>query len=349
MQIQRITKTQTFTDKKTSKQNSVLKPLYWTLGTVGGGLVGGYGGYKFGEHLGTKAPMDEVLLSKAQEIETKLATLEKEEPLLASQLEELNSKMKTLLPEVNKAAKEVGDKVYPQLYKEIESPIECNCTPHNSFMIHDKNKTLCESIIERFKTTLKLNCPTKAEIVTITKEGNILGCMEKAQETAQKNGKFTILHILNFDDLINPNYKFNAIGGMKALLGICAVDYRTSVIFSSTCPEQLDNIATADHRVSWIDLSPHIDENSRPILDEFDKLSREFNEKSALCQKMLSDIWDLGMEQSENNSKMQNYRLEQVLKSSYRGLKLGAILGLILVGTLGLILSRPRKEEKPVI
>ena len=339
MQIASVSQ-QNFRNNHEQKNSSSSKALRLSLPSLGAGIVTGGVGYKLGQTHGAKFPMDEVLLSKERTTQSRITQLTQEDSILKASLEKLKTKLLEVVPKFNQVSQEVGKKVYPILHEKIEFPLECDCFPHNSHMVRDKSRTLCENIIERFKSTLVRNIPEKLEIVTITKEGDILECMEQAKATYEKTKKFTVLHILNFDDLINKTKEFNDISGMKALLGDCADEYNTTVLFTSDCPEKLDKIALGDHRVHQIDLSPHVEDKHRLIIDEYEKITKDYTEQSERQLKQFLETLDLKSELREIRKNMTKYREDMMSKYSFRGLKLGALIGVVSAGLLGILLTR---------
>ena len=114
-------------------------------------------------------------------------------------------------------------------------------------MISAKNPAVSDDII--YWTKENATC----KVVTIDDEADIVEYLEKAEDNYQDNGERTLLHIKNFDSLINPELSSEeTIASMKSIMGACARRYHTTILFSSQNPEKLDEIAMGPHRVKRI-------------------------------------------------------------------------------------------------
>ncbi len=92
-----------------------------------------------------------------------------------------------------------------------------------------------------------------ANVVMIDEKHDIVDYLEQAEEHYQQTGERTLLHVQGLDNLINSKTSDERmIGAMKSIMDDCAKDYHTTILFSSKNPDELDEIAMADHRVSQI-------------------------------------------------------------------------------------------------
>lgn len=173
-----------------------------------------------------------------------------------------------------------------QIEKFLLQPLRYNATPPNSLMYISKNDKVSEELIAWTKLRADAN------IVTIGENDDILANMEKAEEHYQTTGERTLLHIRDFDKLLDPDYYLNKIGGMKSLLGKCATKYHTTVLFSTKDPDKLDSIATADHRVTRIDIPA--EKSIGEIWGEIAKQQIESGEKLSDYEKVRNALYITG-------------------------------------------------------
>ncbi|MDD3594298.1 MAG: hypothetical protein PHX18_06700 [Candidatus Gastranaerophilales bacterium] len=118
----------------------------------------------------------------------------------------------------------------------------------NSIMIEGENEKLNEELIEW--TAKNSNC----RFVEIDKDEDILETLEFYESMFQKTRERTLLHIKNFDTLLNPILsKPYVIAALKDILSSCSQDYHTTIIFSASNAAKLDSIALQPHRVQIID------------------------------------------------------------------------------------------------
>lgn len=346
MQIQRLTQTQNFTKKTPDTQSKTQsKPLGWALGTVAAGGVGVAGGYKLGEKYAESRPEVTDLYKKLETIVSKTDKLNKESEELWKPLEVLYKKLEELKPRVIPAVSDVFKNVYEELLKELELPIKYKTEKPNSLMIYDKNKSLCEQIIECFKQHIQAFYPFSTEVRKVSNEVCYLDVLEELKASADKTGKYNLLHVEKLEELLNPNCEYNLIGHLKGLMDRCANEYETTILFSATNPEQLDDIAIADHRTTWVDLSPHVEEKHRAVLGEFDKYTQE----SEILQgkKNIIDMKIIELEREYANKKfdMETLLTKQTRKYTNRGMLLGGLIGLLSMGILGILLTRGKKKD----
>lgn len=130
-----------------------------------------------------------------------------------------------------------------QLAKENHNTLIPNC-----IMIEGKDEKLNKELIEW--TAKNSNC----RFVEIDNNEDILETLEFQESLFQKTNERTLLHIKNFENLLNPTLtKPHIIAALKDILSSCSQDYHSTIIFSATDASRLDSIALQPHRVKIID------------------------------------------------------------------------------------------------
>lgn len=345
MQIQRVSTTQTFTNKA-KETNLKTKTLGWTLGALGVGGVGLASGYKVGLVYAEKNPDVVKVTKEIDSISTQIDKIYSSSASLVEQTEKKNVVLKDLTEKTNPIVGEVYAKVYETLQKVLELPIEYDTEKPNSVMLHDKSKALCERVMEVFKLDIMRRQSTRAEIKNITKNDEILSYLEELKLHYEKTSRYGLLHVENFADLIHSEKsEETVIAGMKSLLGDCSSEFFTTILFTSDCPEKLDKIAVAIHRTTWVDLAPHVDPKHRPILEELDKCQREMDVLQTKVGEVASKISDLESKRSSKEHDLNKLLTAQKIKCSLRGSLLGLFAGLSSVGLLYLLM-KGNKDNK---
>lgn len=88
------------------------------------------------------------------------------------------------------------------------------------------------------------------KFVQIDYKDNVLEYLKKAEENHRETGNRTLLHIRNFDNLLNPSITpGHVIADLKNLMAKASEKYKTTIIFSTQDPSKLNNIALQTHRV----------------------------------------------------------------------------------------------------
>ena len=94
--------------------------------------------------------------------------------------------------------------------------------------------------------------------------------LEKSEENFKKTGRRTLLYVENMDRLINPDLNDAAnIDCMKNLMNKCDTNFHAELIFTTQDPSKLDKIATAEHRVGFIQT---LDDTIKP--EDFDEFKQ---------------------------------------------------------------------------
>lgn len=130
-----------------------------------------------------------------------------------------------------------------QLAKEKKTAIVPNCV-----MIVGSNPEINDELILWAGQTA--NC----RFTKIDHDDDILGHLKKAEEKYLATGDRSLIYINNFEKLINPSITpGHVIADLKNLMVKTSEKYHSTIIFSTTDPSKLDNIAIQPHRVEKID------------------------------------------------------------------------------------------------
>lgn len=94
------------------------------------------------------------------------------------------------------------------------------------------------------------NANTEGNFVQINHNENILQNLRKAEEVHKETGNRTLLHVRNFDNLLNPSITpCDVIADLKNLMAKSSEKYHTTIIFSTQDPSKLNSITIQTHRV----------------------------------------------------------------------------------------------------
>lgn len=95
---------------------------------------------------------------------------------------------------------------------------------------------------------------TNCNFVQIGKDDNILKYLKNGEQHYREKGERTLLHVRNFNQLINPKKTpEHVIGDLKDLMSSASEDFHSTIIFSTGGISELDSIAIQPHRVERID------------------------------------------------------------------------------------------------
>lgn len=127
-------------------------------------------------------------------------------------------------------------------------------------------------------------------ITTNPYEEKLVNVLKEAEEDYQKTGNWNLIYVEDMDELINANYsKDSVITKMKRIMTCCAEEFHSTLIFSSPHPEELDDIAIAEHRVEWIDTS-----NVKPAISaNIDDAKARLNKEEYRKKTPISAINDI--------------------------------------------------------
>jgi hypothetical protein len=145
------------------------------------------------------------------------------------------------------------------------------------FYVHEQLKTKFSDLIQLEKEGNKVKVPncimlvgndqsitnelikktgeqSKSKFVEIKHTDDLLDHMEKAEAHFQKTRERSLIHVENFDRLINPELTDNStIAACKDLMQCSSEDYHSTIIFSTKDPKKLDEAATSGHRITSIE------------------------------------------------------------------------------------------------
>lgn len=118
----------------------------------------------------------------------------------------------------------------------------------NCIMIVGNDSKVNEELIEW--TGQNANC----RFLQIDHTDNILKYLKNSENNFKDIGDRTLLHIRNFEKLINPEITpAHVIADIKDLMSSASEDFHSTIIFSTTDPSRLDKIAIQPHRIEKID------------------------------------------------------------------------------------------------
>lgn len=144
------------------------------------------------------------------------------------------------------------NELYPILLDKIQAKREgrnvevpnCVLVAHSD---SDVNKALVDFCLEHVNGCSRVIDPYKEDLVDV---------LESAEEKYQETGAWNLIYVKGMDALINPNKsEKTTIASMKAIMCSTAEDYHTTLVFTSTVPEELDDIAVESNRVTAVDVS----------------------------------------------------------------------------------------------
>ena len=110
---------------------------------------------------------------------------------------------------------------------------------------------------------------------------DVLEVLEECEQNYQKTGEWNLIDFAGLEHAINPNKaKTKTIAMMKDLMSSCAEDYHTTLLFRTTDPSKLDQIALQPHRVKRINTDNVVTVNDlrREAAEKRLQTIREFTE-----------------------------------------------------------------------
>lgn len=117
----------------------------------------------------------------------------------------------------------------------------------NCIMIVGDDSKVNEELIKW--TGQNVNC----RFLQIDHNDNILKYLKNSESNYREIGERTLLHIRNFEKLLNPEITpAHIISDLKDLMSSASEDFHSTIIFSTKNPSKLDSIALQPHRVEKI-------------------------------------------------------------------------------------------------
>ncbi len=114
----------------------------------------------------------------------------------------------------------------------------------NCLMIEGKNPKLTQELIDW--TGRNSNC----RFIKINTNSNLMKELKNCQNHYEQTRERTLINIEGLSERLKP--KSDALAGLKAIMCSISEDYHSTIIFSSTDPSKLDQIALQPHRVTRI-------------------------------------------------------------------------------------------------
>lgn len=154
----------------------------------------------------------------------------------------------------------------------------------NCIMFSNKNDKINKELINW--TGENIN----GRFITINKGDDILKHLKEAEENYQDTGDWNLIHVKDMDKLVNHGESEDwVVESMKDIMSAAAEDYHSTLIFSSTNPENLDSIALQPHRVKKIKTENIKTPEDRKIEDAKERLK----DKDNVVSTPISTINDL--------------------------------------------------------
>lgn len=152
------------------------------------------------------------------------------------------------MDEINKVK---DNEIYPKLLNKIQARKEGkNVEIPNCLMFSDPNEAINNELIDWSMEQANANSTT---IDLFDENFDFVDFLEEMEENYQTTGDWNVVYVKNMDKTINPSeVEDYTIAGMKAIMCATAEDYHTTLLFSATHPEELDDVAIESNRVTRI-------------------------------------------------------------------------------------------------
>ena len=322
----------------------------YTAGALAGGVIGTGAGYLTGKVRGDS-------FIKSKDLEGKLSKLCEELEKNNETLKNLNARNAGLEKSYYKSAEEyfsrmiklvepkrqeITELMISKVINEVEKP--------NCFLIYGKNKEYCEAGLDFIKMSLCLGEKVYANEQVLNCDDDLVGALKELRSNYQKTKLYNLLHIRDFDLLINPRTSDDeTIGAMKSIMGDCAEVFHTTILFTTTNPEELDDIAMEPHRVESVSFEdidgskqePGFSGVRRRYIETKEKYDVYEKERSVLSErhvKLLTEARQLEAEYSEDIKKVKGMKK--------RGGLAGAVIGLAAgLGLAALMIKRNKNKQ----
>ncbi len=331
------------------ERRSGSRAIGYTAGILTGGALGSGAGYLTGKSKGDSFIKNKDLAGKISKMEEEF---NKKDAALKN-LEGMNAGLEDAYIQSGKAYAEQVIKLVKPKEREITelliSTIINDVEKPNCFLIHGKNKTYCEAGQEWVKGVLCRGKEVFANEMVLNCDDDIVGALKKLKANYKKTKLYNLLHIKDFDLLINPKTSDEeTIGAMKSIMGDCSQRYHTTILFTTTNPEELDKIAMEPHRVESVSfddidsskLEPEFSDVQKRYTETKEKYNRYTKERSGLAKsqmELLSDIEGLKKELAADIEKAK--RLKKVRGAA------GAVIGIAAGLGIAAAVLAGRKEK----
>ena len=302
------------------KQAHGNKFVNYTAGILTGGVLGAGAGYLSGKSKGDSFIKNKDLAGKISKLEEefnrKNAALEEFERINAGLEEAYIQSGKAYAKQVIKLVKPKEEEITKLLISNIINEVE----KPNCFLIHGKNKTYCEAGLEWIKGVLCHGEEVFANEMVLNCDDDIVGALKKLKANYKKTKLYNLLHIKDFDLLINHKTSDEeTIGAMKSIMGACSQRYHTTILFTTTNPDELDDIAMEPHRVESVSfddidsskLEPEFSDVQKKYTETKEKYNRYTKERSSMARsqlELLSDIEGLKKELAADIEKVKRIK-----------------------------------------
>lgn len=143
----------------------------------------------------------------------------------------------------------------------------------NGIMLIGDNVELNNKLIDHLGKT------SDCDFVQIKNTDNILTYLKKAKTNYESTGKRTLLHVDNFDQLLNSKItEAHVIADLKDIMSDVSADFHSTIIFSAKDPSKLDSITIQPHRVEEkieVNIAQADYEKMKPAIQEMEEISNK--------------------------------------------------------------------------
>ena len=160
---------------------------------------------------------------------------------------------------INEINQVKDNEIYPKLLNKIQARKEGkNVEIPNCLMFSNPNESINNELIGWSMEQANANSTT---VDLFDENFDFVDFLEEMEENYQTTGDWNVVYVKNMDKTINPSeVEDYTIAGMKGIMCATADNYHTTLLFSATNPEELDDVAIESNRVTKINTS-----NVKPI------------------------------------------------------------------------------------
>ena len=146
------------------------------------------------------------------------------------------------------------DEIYPKLLNKIQARKEGkNVEIPNCIMFSNPSESINNELINWSMEQANANSST---VDLFAEDFDFVEFLEEAEKNYQSTGDWNVVYVKNMDKAINPSeVEDYTIAGMKGIMCATADNYHTTLLFSATNPEELDDVAIESNRVTKINTS----------------------------------------------------------------------------------------------